>query len=270
MRRREFVRMLGAAAVAGPFAARAQEPGRIYRLGSLSHNSRRAPFYLAFFEGLNTRGFVEGQNLLPDPKGYELRAEQLEEHALEIVKVGVDIIFCGGDAAIRTAQAATKTIPIYATTDDLIGSGFVHSLAKPEGNITGTSILATELDGKRQEILLEALPGIRQLAALAEANATSSRRLQQLKEAARMRGVELLTYQVSEPMEITGAIDAAKSSGADALNVMASPLLFANRQAIYDRTTKLALPAIYQWPEMAQEGGLIAYGPRLLPFFVMW
>ena len=149
--------MLGAAAVAGPVAARAQEPGRIYRLGSLSHNSRRAPFYLALFEGLKTRGFVEGQNLLPDPKGYELRAEQLEEHASEIIKAGVDIIFCGGDAVIRTAQAATRTIPIFAVTDDLIGSGFVHSLAKPEGNTTGTSILATELDGKRQEILLEAL-----------------------------------------------------------------------------------------------------------------
>jgi putative tryptophan/tyrosine transport system substrate-binding protein len=86
-----------------------------------------------------------------------------------------------------------------AVADDLIGSGFVHSLAKPEGNTTGTSMLASELDGKRQEILLEALPGIRQLAALAEANATSLHQFQLLKEAARTRGVELLTYQMSEP-----------------------------------------------------------------------
>ena len=267
MRRREFVRMLGAAAVVGPLTARAQEPGRIYRLGSLSHISRSAAFYLALFEGLKTRGFVEGQNLLTDPKGHGLRTEQLEEHASEIVKVQVDVIYCGGDAAIRTAQAATRTIPIYAITDDLISSGFVQSLAKPEGNTTGMSILATELDGKRQEILMEAVPGIRRMAALAEATATSLRRLEQLKEAARIRGVELLSYQVSNPEEIARAIDAAKSSNSDALNVMASPFLFANRQTIYERAAKLGLPAMYQWPEMAKEGGLIAYGPQLPALF---
>jgi putative ABC transport system substrate-binding protein len=267
MRRREFVRMLGAAAVVGPLTARAQEPGRIYRLGSLSHISRSAAFYLALFEGLKTRGFVEGQNLLTDPKGHGLRTEQLEEHASEIVKVQVDVIYCGGDAAIRTAQAATRTIPIYAITDDLISSGFVQSLAKPEGNTTGMSILATELDGKRQEILMEAVPGLRRMAALAEATATSLRRLEQLKEAARIRGVELLSYQVSNPEEIARAIDAAKSSNSDALNVMASPFLFANRQTIYERAAKLGLPAMYQWPEMAKEGGLIAYGPQLPALF---
>jgi putative ABC transport system substrate-binding protein len=267
MRRREFITLLSGTVAALPLGARAQEPGRIYRLGSLGRNSRSAAFYSALFEGLKTRGFVEGQNLLADPKGYELRVEQLEEHASEVVKAKVDLIFCSGDAAIRAAQAATSTIPIFAVTDDMIGSGFVHSLAKPEGNTTGTSLLATELDGKRQEILLEAFPSIRQLAALAETTATSSRQLEQLKEAARMRGVVLLTYEVSKPEEIAGAIDSAKSSGADALNVMASPLLFANRHAIYERATKLALPAMHSWPEMAEEGGLIAYGPRLLPLF---
>jgi putative ABC transport system substrate-binding protein len=233
----------------------------------LSHISRSAAFYLALFEGLKTRGFVEGQNLLTDPKGHGLRTEQLEEHASEIVKVQVDVIYCGGDAAIRTAQAATRTIPIYAITDDLISSGFVQSLAKPEGNTTGMSILATELDGKRQEILMEAVPGLRRMAALAEATATSLRRLEQLKEAARIRGVELLSYQVSNPEEIARAIDAAKSSNSDALNVMASPFLFANRQTIYERAAKLGLPAMYQWPEMAKEGGLIAYGPQLPALF---
>jgi putative ABC transport system substrate-binding protein len=266
MRRRKFITLVGGAVV-WPLAARAQEPGRIYRLGSLFRNARSAALHVALFEGLKTRGFVEGQNLLADPKGYELLADQREEHASEIVKARVDVILCAGDEATRIAQAATGTIPILTGTDDMLGSGLVHSLAKPEGNTTGLSILATELDGKRQEILLEAMPGIRQLAALAEANATSSRRLQQLKDAARMRGVGLLTYQVSKPEEITGAIDAAKSSGADALNVMASPFLFINRQAIYERATKIELPVMYQWPEMAEEGGLIAYGARLLPLY---
>jgi putative ABC transport system substrate-binding protein len=129
------------------------------------------------------------------------------------------------------------------------------------------SILATELDGKRQEILMEAVPGLRRMAALAEATATSLRRLEQLKEAARIRGVELLSYQVSNPEEIARAIDAAKSSNSDALNVIASPFLFANRQTIYERAAKLGLPAMYQWPEMAKEGGLIAYGPQLPALF---
>ena len=149
----------------------------------------------------------------------------------------------------------------------MLGSGLVHSLARPEGNTTGISILATELDGKRQELLLEAMPSIRQLAALAEATSTSSHRLQQLKDAAHIRGIELFTYQVSKPEEIAGTINAAKSSGADALNVMASPFLFINRQAIYERATKLELPVMYHWPEMAEEGGLIAYGARLLPLY---
>ena len=251
MRRREFITLLGGVAVGWPIAARAQEPGRIYRLGSLGRNSRSAALYSALFEGLKARGFVEGQNLLIDPKGYELRVEQLEEHASEVVKAKVDLIFCAGDPAIRAAQAATRTIPIFAITDDMVGSGLVYSLAKPEGNTTGTSLLATELDGKRQEILLEVLPAIRHLAALAETTATSSRRIEQLKEAARMRSVELLAYQVSKSEEIAGALDNAKNSGAAAVNVMASPLLFANRNAIYERAAKLALPAMFSWPEMA-------------------
>ena len=181
MRRRDFVAFAGSAAT-WPFVARAQEPGRIYRLGSLSQNQRTSPVYRAFFEGLRRYGFIEGQNLLADPNGYGLRAEQLADHASEIVRSGVDVIVCSGDPAIRAAQQATKTIPILGSTDDMLGSGLVHSMARPEGNTTGNSILSTELNGKRQEILMELLPGIRHMAALADANSSTSQHLQTLQE----------------------------------------------------------------------------------------
>ena len=136
------------------------------------------------------------------------------EHAAELVKGQVDVIIASGDAAVSAAQQATKTIPILANATDMVGSGFVASLAKPGGNTTGFSVLSAELDGKRQEILLEAMPGIRRMAALAEANGTLPQQLQALQEAAHARGVDLSIYRVAKADEIAGAIDAAKSSGA--------------------------------------------------------
>ena len=103
------------------------------------------------------------------------RTEQFPDIAVELVKAKVDVIFCAGDVAIRAAQQATATIPILAVTDDMVGSGLVRSLAQPGGNTTGVSILATELDGKRQEILIEAVPGLRRMAALADANTSTPR-----------------------------------------------------------------------------------------------
>ena len=209
-------------------------------------------------------GFVEGQNLLADPNGYGLRVEQLADHASEIVKSGVDVIVCSGDAAIRAAQQATKTIPILGSTDDMLGSGLVHSMARPEGNTTGNSILSTELNGKRQEILMELLPGVRHMAALADANTSTSQHLQTLQQLTRARGVDLSVYRVSKPEEVVGAIDEAKSSGAGALNVLASPFLFGLRQTIRERVATLMLPAMYLAPDVVEEGGLIAYGPNIL------
>jgi len=204
---------------------------------------------------------------LVDAHGYGLRVEQLAEHASALVKAQVDVILCAGDAATRAAQQATKTIPILSMTDDMVGSRLVSSLAKPDGNTTGVSILSTELDGKRQELLMEAVPGARRVATLADGNTTSLQHLGRLQEAARMRGVELLIYRVTEPEEIAGAIDAAKSSGATALNVLATPLFFNNRQIILQSVASLRLPAIYQSPEISEDGGLIGYGPRIIQLF---
>jgi putative tryptophan/tyrosine transport system substrate-binding protein len=263
MRRRDFIKVLGSATAAWPLTARAQEPGRIYRLGDLHLSPRNAPHNAALFDTVKADGFIDGQNLVVDDSGFGLRVNELEDHASKIVKAHVDLIFCAGDPPVRAAQQATKAIPILALADDMVRSGFVASLAKPGGNTTGISILSTELDGKRQEILLEAIPGIRNMAALADVNGTLPQQLRALREAAHARGVNLSIYNVAKADEIAGAIDAAKSYGAAALNVLASTLLYNNRQIILPRVAALALPTIYQFPGMAEEGGLIGYGARL-------
>jgi putative tryptophan/tyrosine transport system substrate-binding protein len=265
--RREFIALLGGAVGAWPLAVRGQEPGRIYRLGAVHSSPRDAPHHIAFFDELRRLGFIEGQNLVGDQAGYSLTAEQFEQHAVELVKARVDVIMSGGDAAVRVAQRATAEIPILALTDDMVGQGFVRSLSHPGSNITGVTILASELDGKRQEILLEAAPGVRRIAALTDTNTTLPSALRVLEDAARARDVELSVYAVARSEEIAAAIAAAKDSGAGALNVLGSALLFNNRQIIFERVTALRLPAIYQWPEMAEQGGLIGYGPLIVQLY---
>jgi putative ABC transport system substrate-binding protein len=265
-KRREFITLLGGAAAAWPLATRAQESGRTYRLGSLQFSPRGAPWHVAFFDALRRQGFVEGQNLVGDPDGYSLRVDQLAAHAAELVKAKVDIIIAAGDPNVRAAQLATKTLPILAIAEDLVDSGFVASLAKPGGNTTGVSILTSGLNGKRQEILLEAVPGTR-IAALADDNSISPQKLQELDDAARAHGVALSMFRVTKEDEIPGALDAVKKSGAAALNVLASSLLFSARKTIIPRVAALRLPAIYQWPEITAEGGLIGYGPHITQIY---
>jgi putative tryptophan/tyrosine transport system substrate-binding protein len=265
MRRREFIAALGGTAV-WPIMAVAQEPGRTYRLGSLQFSPRGAPWHAAFFEALRRQGFVEGQNLLGDPNGYSLRVDHLAAHASELVKGNVDVIVAAGDPNVRAAQQAAKTIPILAIAEDLVGSGFVASLAKPGGNTTGVSILTSDLNGKRQEILFEAVPGKR-IATLADTNSIAPRQLEELEDAARTAGVELSIFRVAREDDIPGALDAAKKSGAVALNVLASSLLFSARKTIIPQLAALRLPAIYQWPEITDEGGLIGYGPHITQIY---
>ena len=263
MKRREFITLLGGAAAAWPLPLSAQQVGRTYRLGILNSNLREThPAHATLFEELRRFGFVEGQNLTVDVRGYGLRNEQFREIAGELVKDLVDVILCGGPAAIRAAQQATTTVPILGLADDMVAAKLVHSLAKPSGNTTGVSILAAELDGKRQEILIDLLPGARRMAALADPQSTGFLQIQALKDAAKAHGVELHIHVIANPEMIIPAIEQAKVSNAAALNVMASPLLNAQRQAIIQRTAALRLPAIHQWPETAEQGGLIAYGPR--------
>ena len=260
VRRRKLFALLGGTALAWPLELRAQEPGRIYRLGILAPGSDAA--YAALFDELRRLGFVEGQNLQVDFRG-SVRAEEAPKLAATLVAAGVDAILAGGEARIRAAQKATRTIPILALDEDLLRHGLVSSLAHPGGNTTGISILSTELDGKRQDLLAELVPAARRIAALADPASTLPKQLRALQDAAQARGIELSVYWVSKPKEIAPAIDKAQASGAQALNVLATPLFFGNQRLIIERTGALKLPAIYKWPEIAEAGGLVAYGPRI-------
>jgi putative ABC transport system substrate-binding protein len=265
MRRREFIALMGAS-VTWPFAAMAQEAVRTYRIGGLSSGPRNSPSLVAMFDELRRLGFIEGQNLILDWRAYALHIDLIQEFAAELVKSKVDVIYASGDAGVRAAQQATATIPILGIAQDMVGQGLVNSLARPAGNTTGVSVLATELDGKRQEILVEAVPGLRRMAVLADSKATQSPQLQVLQDAARVRGVEVSIHRVASAEEITATIDTAKASGAAALNVLSS-LLYGNRQLIMDRVAALRLPAIYPWAEEAEEGGFLTYGPRVLQIY---
>jgi putative ABC transport system substrate-binding protein len=185
----------------------------------------------------------------------------MPEFAAELATLGVDAILCGGDAAIRAAQRAIATIPILGVTDDMVDAGLVQALAHPGTNTTGISILASDLDGKRQELLIELAPQARRMAALADPDTTPRIQAEKLAEAARARGIALSVHWVGKPGEIARALDEAEAAGAQALNVLASPLLNVVRRPTMERAAARRWPAIYQWPETAVEGGLVAYGP---------
>jgi putative ABC transport system substrate-binding protein len=140
------------------------------------------------------------------------------------------VLFCGGDETLRAAQQVTQAIPIVGVADDMVASGLVTSLGRPGGNTTGFSILATELDGKRQGLLIEIVPGARRMAALFDPGSKSPAQLQEVVDAARASGVALSTHSVTRVEEIVPAMNAAKAKGAEALNVLSSVLLNAARQ----------------------------------------
>jgi putative tryptophan/tyrosine transport system substrate-binding protein len=262
MRRREFIALMGAS-VTWPFAAMAQEPGRTYRIGVLAGEPRDSPVMMAFFDELRRRGFIEGQNLMVEYRSFGQHPDLIPQYAAELVKAKVDVIGTAGDETVRAVQQATKTIPIVAIVGDMLGSGLVTSLARPDGNTTGVSILAFEADGKRQDILIEAVPGLRLMAVLVDVNYTNATKLGALQEAARAHGIEFSIHRVTRAEEIAAAIASAQASGATALNILWSPLFFSHRKLIMDRAAAAHLPTIYAYPENAEEGVFAAYGPRL-------
>ena len=262
MNRREFIAALGSVAAA-PLAAHAQDAGRLYRLGVLIPATRAS--VEPFFDELRISGFIEGQNLVVTG-AYSVRAEQIAESTAALMKTEPDVILCGPETYLRVLQGATRTIPLDSMSEDLVGEGFVASLAKPGGNITGISLLSPELDGKRLEILTEAVPGLRRVAALAHSIVTKEHLAEQ-QVLARSRGVELSVFAFANASEIPLALDAAKASGAQAINFLANPHQIVSRDLILDRMAKIGLPAIYQWPETADFGGLMGYGP---PFAQMY
>jgi putative tryptophan/tyrosine transport system substrate-binding protein len=267
MRRRKFITLLGGAA-AWPLAALAQQAGRTYRLGCLFPPPRDNPPNMALFDELRRRGFIEGQNLTVEYRAYRQHVDLIPQYATELVMARVDVIATAGDETVRAVQQATKTIPIVALVGDMLGSGLVSSLARPEGNTTGVSILAGEADGKRQDLLIEAVPGLRLMAVLTDVNSTKTAKLDALHGAARAHNIEFSIHRVARDEEIAAAIDSAQASGATALNIVSSPLFYGHRHLIMERAAAARLPTIYEFPETAEEGGFAAYGPRLSELFL--
>ena len=265
MRRREFITLLGGTTVAWPLAARAQQ-GRLPVVGVLRPSAKEAePFVEPFRRYMKAIGWEEGRNirfLFAWMEGHNERAPLL---ASDFVAQNVDLIVTFGDPAIRAAQRATQTIPIVGMTDDMVGSGLVAGLARPDGNTTGVAILAPELNAKRLELLHEFVPQTRRIAVLADPTTISTHA--QLADAARDLGVELVVFEVQNPAEISSLLDAIAAAKVEAVNVLASPQLYGARYLIIERMRNARLPAIYQFPEAAEEGGLLSYGPRLLLCF---
>ena len=264
MRRREFLGVLGGAAVGCSRPVHAQETGHIYRLGILIPATRAS--IAAFFDELSSNGFVEGQNLVVIGN-YSVRAEQIADGVRALMKAAPDVILCGPETYVRALQAATLTISLDSMSEDLVGEGFAASLAKPGRNVTGVSLLSPELDGKRLEILIEAVPGARKIAALAHSAIATKLHLDEQRSLAHSRDVELSIVPFAGAEDIASALDEAKARGAQAINFLATPHQVVSRNLILDHMSKIGLPAIYQWPETPELGGLLGYGP---PFVKMY
>lgn len=266
MRRRDFIGLVGGAALAAPLGARAQEAGRTYRVAMVMPVGREEPAPLAFIDELRKEGFIEGRNLVI-LGGTAIRNDQADAVTAGILQAAPDAIVTGGDLFASTFQRATQSVPIFVMTEDLITGGFVTSLARPNANITGISLISGELDGKRQDILIEAVPQAQRLAALADTNVASLSHLKGLEASARNLGRELLIARATRDSEIISAMNEVGLQGAAGLNVLSSPMLHYHRHAIMKRAAELRLPAIYQWPETVEEGGLLGYGPSFIDVF---
>jgi putative ABC transport system substrate-binding protein len=250
--RREFITLLGGAAATWPFAARAQQ-GRLPVIGVLRPNWKDVgeTFAEPFRRYMKAIGWEEGRNIRFLFVFAEGRNERTSGLADELVAQNVDLIISFGDPAIRAAQRATQVIPIVGMTDDMIDSKLAASLARPGGNTTGVSILASELDVKRLEILHEFVPRAQRIAVLADPTTISTRA--HLARAAGDLGVELVPFEAESPDEIDRALAAIAVAKVEAVNVLASPRLNGSRGLIIERMRDHRLPAIYQWPESAEE-----------------
>ena len=245
------------------FNALAQQPAKIPRIGFLTNNSSTglAAADEAFRQGLRALGYAEGKSLVIEYRYGEGKVGGLAEMAAELVRLKVDVIVTGGPTSTRTAKQATSTIPIVMASDpDPVANGFVASLARPGGNITGLATLSPELGGKRLELLKEILPKLSRVTVLG--TSTTPGTAQELKEAelaAGAFGVKLQYFNVLDPKDIEAGFRAASKERADAVLVLNSAILLSQRTQVVDLAAKSRIPAIYWAPEFVEAGGLMTY-----------
>jgi putative tryptophan/tyrosine transport system substrate-binding protein len=243
--------------------AEAQEPKKVARIGYLTPNppSAHSARYEAFRQGLRELGYVEGKNIVIEYRYAEGKQDRVPTLAAEIVRLKVDVIVTGGSTATRAAKEVTVTIPIVMASDpNPIGNGFVASLARPGGNITGLSTLRPELNGKRLELLKEVLPRLARVAVFGSSTAPGN--VQQRREielAAEALGVKLQYVDVLSPKDIQAAFRAASNGRADAFLVVGGNVLFPHAQ-VAELAIKSRLPTIHERQEYVEAGGLMSYG----------
>jgi putative ABC transport system substrate-binding protein len=261
MRRREFITFLGGAALAWPLAASAQNLAKSYRLAFLA--LRTGPDSAIVKERLDELGYAEGKNLVFDFHSADGQPERLAALATELVRTNPDVIVTGfGTLTAKAVQAATVNIPVvFTTVGDPIGAGIVHSLSRPGANITGLTDQATEIAGKRLQIMQQLIPGIRIVAVLVNPDTPfSALALQDLKAAAAAGGPNLEVCEVRTADQLSTSIEAATNAGATGLMILEDPLLVGLRGQIADLAAKLRLVATYGNREFVAAGGLLSYG----------
>jgi putative ABC transport system substrate-binding protein len=268
---KKIIWLLAAIFLATSSLAQAQQPTKIPRIAFLAGVKADAVVArtAAFRQGLRELGYVEGKNIVVDYRYAEGKADREREIAAELARLRVDIIVTTGPTVTRNAKEATATIPIvFAQDGDPVASGFVASLARPGGNLTGLSNLSPELSGKRLELLKEIVPKLAGVAAIGGSNEPNNAQiLKELELAAGALKVKLQTLDVRSPADIETAFQAAAKGRADGVILLGSVVFNAHRKQIVELAVKHRLPATYTRQEFVEEGGLMTYGPNINDLF---
>ncbi|HEV8439855.1 MAG TPA: ABC transporter substrate-binding protein [Methylomirabilota bacterium] len=273
MNRRAFLIAVASPILAAPLAAEAQPAARIARIGYLATNLAANPhLHEAFLQGLRDLGYVEGRNAVIESRDAEGNLERLPVLAAELVALRVDVIVTSDTPAALAAKQAPRTIPIvFSFAVDPLTSGLITNLARPGGNITGLSVLAPELVGKRLELLTQAVPRVSRVAVLwqpgSQVERTEKDVLKRGEVAARTLGVRLQFVEAPGPKDFDRAFSEMTRARAGALTVLSSAMFFSERRRLLDLAAKNRLPAVYPQREFVDAGGLMAYGPNLADLF---
>jgi putative tryptophan/tyrosine transport system substrate-binding protein len=269
MKRREFIGLAGGSVAAWPLAARAQQQPKLPTIGFLGPTSLSAwsSYVSAFIQRLGELGWADGRTVAIEYRWADGREERYGEIAAEFVRNKVNVIVTGGSSG-AAAKRATSAIPIVlAVSNDPVGDGLVASLARPGGNITGLSVLAPELAGKRLENLRQVLPGLRRLAVLGNAAYPAAvLEMSELQTTARKLGLEVDTLAVRTAEDIATAIETLKGRS-DALYVSPDSLTATNSVRIGALALKAQIPTMHGVREFVEDGGLMSYGPNLADLF---
>jgi putative tryptophan/tyrosine transport system substrate-binding protein len=267
LRRRQFITLLGGAAAAWPLAARAQ-PGRLRTIGFLGDSvSGWSPWAAVFVRRLHEIGWIEGQTIAIEYRWSEGHIEHVTEIAAEFARLKVDLIVTFGGAVTTLRQAMPTTPIIFAIAVDPLGAGLVASLSRPGGNVTGLSIQAADIAGKRLELLREAVPGLRRLAIMFDAGYTASvRENNETQAAARTFGLDVAPVGIQRAEDIAPVFQALKSQ-TDALYIVEDALIYANRTRVIALALEARLPTSFNESGIVRAGGLMSYGPSYPALF---